>query len=47
MSLLRGRVRPWLVLAVALGPGVIRLMTHLDVDDDGVDLAAKAIAGAP
>jgi threonine aldolase len=35
------------VLAGTLATGVIRLVTHLDVDDDGVRLAQKAIASAP
>jgi threonine aldolase len=35
------------VLAGSIAPGVVRLMTHLDVDDDGVDRARKAIASAP
>jgi threonine aldolase len=35
------------VLAGSIAPGVVRLMTHLDVDDDGIDRARKAIASAP
>jgi threonine aldolase len=35
------------VLAGSIAPGVVRLMTHLDVDDDGVDRARKALASAP
>jgi threonine aldolase len=35
------------VLAGSIAPGVVRLMTHLDVDDDDVDRAAKALATAP
>jgi threonine aldolase len=35
------------VLAGSIAPGVVRLMTHLDVDDDGIDRARKAIATAP
>ncbi|MCX7620630.1 MAG: beta-eliminating lyase-related protein [Acidimicrobiales bacterium] len=35
------------VLAGAIEPGVVRLMTHLDVDDDGVERACRALACAP
>jgi threonine aldolase len=35
------------VLAVPLGPGRIRLVTHLDVDDPGIERACRALAGAP
>ena len=35
------------VLAGSIAPGVVRLMTHLDVDDDDVDRACKALASAP
>jgi threonine aldolase len=35
------------VLALTIGPQRVRLMTHLDVDDDGVERARKAIATAP
>jgi threonine aldolase len=34
------------VLAGAIAPGVVRLVTHHDVDDDGIEQACKAIAGA-
>jgi threonine aldolase len=34
------------VLAGTIAPGIVRLMTHLDVDDDGVARAVKAIVGA-
>jgi threonine aldolase len=34
------------VLAGTIAPGVVRLMTHHDVDDDDVERAAKALAGA-
>jgi threonine aldolase len=30
-----------------IAPGTLRLVTHRDVDDDDVELACKAIAGAP
>jgi threonine aldolase len=30
-----------------IAPGVIRLVTHRDIDDDGIDRACKAIAAAP
>jgi threonine aldolase len=35
------------VRAVTLGPGVVRLVTHLDVDDAAVEHAADAIRRAP
>ncbi|MGO9457114.1 MAG: threonine aldolase family protein [Acidimicrobiales bacterium] len=35
------------VLAEAIGPGVLRLVTHRDVDDDGVERARRALASAP
>jgi threonine aldolase len=35
------------VLAVALGSGRIRLVTHLDVDDAGIERACRSLAGAP
>ena len=35
------------VLAVPLGPGALRLVTHLDVDDAGIEQACRAIAAAP
>jgi threonine aldolase len=35
------------VLAVALGRDRIRLVTHLDVDDAGVERACRSLAGAP
>ncbi|MGH9065614.1 MAG: threonine aldolase family protein [Acidimicrobiales bacterium] len=35
------------VLAGTIAPGVVRLVTHHDVDDDGVERARKALAGAP
>ena len=35
------------VLAGTIAPGVVRLVTHHDVDDDGVARACKAIASAP
>ena len=35
------------VLAGTIAPGVARFVTHADVDDDGIDRAAKAIASAP
>jgi threonine aldolase len=35
------------VLAGTIAPGVVRLMTHHDVDDDGVERARKALASAP
>jgi threonine aldolase len=35
------------VLGGTLAPGVVRLVTHADVDDDGIELALKAVATAP
>lgn len=35
------------VIAGGLGPGVVRFVTHLDVDDAGIDRARKALASAP
>ena len=35
------------VLAGTIAPGVVRLVTHCDVDDDGVERARKAIATSP
>jgi threonine aldolase len=35
------------VLATTIAPRTVRLCTHVDVDDDGLDRAVKAIAGAP
>jgi threonine aldolase len=35
------------VLAGTIAPGVMRLVTHHDVDDDGVERACKALATAP
>ncbi len=35
------------VLAGTIAPGVLRLVTHHDVDDAGVERAAKALASAP
>jgi threonine aldolase len=35
------------VLAVTLGPGAVRLVTHLDVDDAGIDQACRAITSTP
>ncbi|HEY8544868.1 MAG TPA: GntG family PLP-dependent aldolase [Acidimicrobiales bacterium] len=33
--------------AVTLGPRLVRLVTHHDVDDEGIDLAVAALKGAP
>ena len=35
------------VLGGTIAPGVVRLVTHHDVDDEGVERAVKALAGAP
>jgi len=35
------------ILGGTIAPGICRLVTHHDVDDPGIELALKAIAGAP
>jgi threonine aldolase len=35
------------VRAGLVGPGAVRLVTHLDVDDAGIDLACRALASSP
>jgi hypothetical protein len=35
------------VLAGTIAPGVVRLVTHHDVDDDDLERARKALASAP
>jgi len=35
------------VLAGTIAPATMRLVTHHDVDDDGIDAACKALASAP
>jgi threonine aldolase len=35
------------VLAGMVAPGAVRLVTHFDVDDSGIDRACRALAGAP
>jgi len=35
------------VLVGTIAPGVLRMVTHHDVDDEGVERACKALAGAP
>ncbi len=35
------------VLAGTIAPGVLRMVTHHDVDDEGVERACKALTGAP
>ncbi len=35
------------IKAGTIAPRIVRLMTHLDVDDDGVEQARKALASAP
>lgn len=35
------------VLGVTLGPRLVRLVTHVDVDDDGIDRAVAALKAAP
>jgi threonine aldolase len=42
-----GHLRGEGVLADAIAPGVLRLVTHHDVDDDGIERARRALAGAP
>ena len=40
------RLRADGVLAGAIAPGVLRMVTHLDVDDDGIERACKALSTA-
>jgi threonine aldolase len=35
------------ILSGTIAPGVLRLVTHHDVDDDGLERAVKALAAAP
>jgi threonine aldolase len=35
------------ILAGTIAPGIIRLVTHLDVDDDAIDRSVAALKGAP
>jgi threonine aldolase len=35
------------IVAGTIEPGVVRLVTHHDVDDDGIERAGKAISSAP
>jgi threonine aldolase len=35
------------ILAGTIAPGVVRFVTHHDIDDDGVERACKAVATAP
>jgi threonine aldolase len=35
------------VLAGTVAPGVVRLVTHADIDDQGIELACRVIAGGP
>jgi threonine aldolase len=35
------------IAAGTIAPGVVRLVTHADVDDDGIELARNALAKAP
>jgi hypothetical protein len=35
------------VLATTIAPRVVRLCLHKDVDDEGLERAAKAVSGAP
>lgn len=46
-SLLLEHLRRDGVLGGSISPGVVRLMTHVDVDDEGIDRALKSIADAP
>jgi hypothetical protein len=34
------------ILILPAGPGRLRAVTHLDVDDDGVERAVDALSGA-
>jgi threonine aldolase len=42
-----GHLRDEGVLAGSIAPGVLRMVTHHDADDDAVERAVKAIASAP
>jgi threonine aldolase len=44
---LLGHLRGEGVLGGAIAPGIVRLMTHHDVDDDGVERACKALSSSP
>jgi threonine aldolase len=46
-ALLLDHLRSEGVLAGTVAPGVVRLMTHHDVDDEGIERAAKALSSAP
>jgi threonine aldolase len=46
-SLLLDHLRSEGVLAGTVAPRTVRLMTHHDVDDDGIERAAKALSSAP
>jgi threonine aldolase len=35
------------ILAGTIAPQTVRLVTHHDVDDDGIERACRALAGAP
>jgi threonine aldolase len=35
------------VLAGTIAPNTVRLMTHVDIDDDSIQVVRKALAGAP
>jgi hypothetical protein len=35
------------VLAGTVAPGLVRLVTHADLDDEGIDVACAAIGTAP
>jgi threonine aldolase len=42
-----GHLRGDGILAGSISPGIVRLMTHVDVDDNGVERAMASIAEAP
>jgi threonine aldolase len=46
-ALLVDHLRSEGVLAGTVAPRMVRLMTHHDVDDDGIERAAKALSSAP
>jgi len=46
-EVLLGHLRDHGVLAGTVGPGTVRLVTHHDVDDEGVDRACRALSAAP
>lgn len=46
-DLLLAHLRDQRVLAGTIGPGLVRIVTHLDLDDDAVAVARRALATSP